>query len=106
MTPEEKIAQLEKLLEKDPRDATGFFMLGKLCLDSGRNEQAADAFEKCTELKPDYSAAWRFAGDCYRKAGQDDRARELYERGIAVAQDRGDLQTAREMEAFLRKLKP
>jgi len=103
MTLEEKIVQLEKLLEMDP-DATGCFMLGKLYLDAGRNEDAAAVLHKAIELKPDYSAAWRLAGDAWRKAGDEDKARETYRKGIEVAEAKGDLQTVKEMTAFLRKL--
>lgn len=100
----EKIRQLEHLLTIDPDDATGFFMLGKLQLDAGDLEKAAASLEKCINLKPDYSAAYRFCGDAYRRMDNVARAREVYERGIAVAEERGDLQTVKEMKAFLGKL--
>lgn len=101
---EEKIRQLEHLLTMEPDDATGFFMLGKLQLDAGQLEKAAASLEKCISLKPDYSAAYRFCGDAYRRLENAPRAREVYERGIAVAEQRGDLQTVKEMKAFLGKL--
>lgn len=104
MSPEDKIAQLEKLLEIDPEDNLGWFMLGKMYLDVKRHQDAAAAFEKCLELKPDYSAAWRFCGDAYRLAEQPTKAREVYEKGIAVAEKNGDLQTVKEMQAFLKKV--
>ena len=104
LTPEDKIKQLENLLETDPTDHLGFFMLGKLYLDTNQYDKAAAAFEKCLELQPDYSAAWRFLGDSQRLAGNIDKARQVYEQGIAVADERGDLQTVKEMQAFLRKI--
>jgi uncharacterized protein HemY len=104
LSPEDKIKQLENLVEADPEDHLGFFMLGKLYLDTKQYEEAASRFERCLELKPDYSAAWRFAGDAHRLADQREKAREVYERGIEVANANGDLQTVKEMQAFLRKL--
>lgn len=103
MTPEEKIAQLETLLEDDP-EPTGYFMLGKLYLDVERHGDAAAALEKSLELNPGYSAAWRLAGDAHRKGGDKDKARETYRKGIEVAEANGDLQTVKEMKAFLAKL--
>jgi predicted Zn-dependent protease len=104
MTDEEKIERLQALVAADPSDSLGQFMLGKLLLDTGRLEEATAAFARCVELKEEYSAAWRFLGDCYRKREMPAEARQTYERGHAVATRLGDLQAAREMEAFLRKL--
>lgn len=99
----EKITQLEALLEADP-DATGFFMLGKLYLDAENYAAAVEVLRRAIELKPDYSAAWKLAGDAWRKAGDKDKARETYRKGIEVADARGDLQTVREMTALLKKI--
>ncbi len=101
---QEKIIQLEKLLELDPQDSTGYFMLGKLYLDAGENLKAAGALERCLEIKPDYSAAWRLCGDAYRKADDTEKAKNTYRRGIEIAEKNGDLQTVKEMKAFLGKL--
>lgn len=104
MEPADKIKQLEAILEDDPSDHLGWFMLGKLYLDEKRFEDGAEAFHKCLGLKPDYSAAYRFCGDCHRLAENRDEARSIYEKGVEVANANGDLQTVKEMEAFLRKL--
>ncbi len=101
---EEKIEQLRSLVEADPSDHLGFFMLGKLYLDVDRPADAAAQFESCIRLKPDYSAAYRLLGDAYRKAGDTGKARDVYTRGIKVAEGNGDLQTVKEMKAFLSKL--
>ncbi len=100
----DRIGRLKALLEIDPDDPTGWFMLGKLYLDDGQFLEGASAFQRSLELKPDYSAAWKFCGDCWRNAGDTARAREVYEKGIAVADERGDLQTVKEMQAFLKRL--
>ena len=104
MTTEEKIAQLEALLADDEPDSLGLFMLGKMYLDVGRHADAAATLERCVALKPDYSAAYRFLGDAWRKAGDAARARSTYEKGIAVAEEKGDLQASKEMGVMLRKV--
>ena len=103
-TTEEKIQQLVKIVALDPADHLGHFMLGKMYLDAGRFEDGASEFEKTLELRPDYSAAYRLCGDCYRKAGNVAKAQKAYETGIAVAEKNGDLQTVKEMQVFLRKI--
>ena len=52
---------------------------------------------------PGYAAAHRELGRLLLDGGQPEAAREAFEAGIAAAEESGDLQTAREMETFLRR---
>lgn len=104
ISTEEKIRQLQAMVEGDQSDHLAYFMLGKLYLDIGRNEDAAVELENCIQLRQDYSAAYRLCGDAYRKAGNLEKAKEIYDSGIAVAEKNGDLQTVKEMKALARKL--
>lgn len=103
-TTGEKIEQLEKLLELDPKDYLGHFMLAKLYIEVGEFGKAAQSGERCVALKPDYSAGYRASGDAFRLLGDAGKAREIYTRGIEVAEANRDLQTVKEMKMFLRKL--
>jgi len=103
-TNAEKIAGLEKLLEDDPADFTGWFLLGRLYLEEARPVDAAGAFQKAVEAKPDYSAAWKQLGDAWRRAEDTDRALAAYRQGLAVAEANRDLQTVKELQVFIRKL--
>ncbi|MDX1972798.1 MAG: tetratricopeptide repeat protein [Candidatus Sumerlaeia bacterium] len=108
MDHHEKILRLEALLE-DPAEAADpltHFLLGREYMGAERFAEATTAFERCVELKPDYSAAWRFLGDALRKQGLLERAREIFTHGKTVAYERGDLQAAKEMEALLHRLTP
>lgn len=105
-TAEEKIQQLEKLVELDPSDYLGYFMLAKLYIETKNFPAAVVAADRCIELKPDYSAGYRACGDAHRLAGEKERAREVYTRGITVAEANRDLQTVKEMKMFLKKLGP
>lgn len=102
----EKIKRLEAFLEDDEQaaDPLTHFMLGREYLEAQRFEDAAKTLTTCVRLNPEYSAAYRFLGDAYRKAGDVKNARETYELGKSVATEMGDLQAAKEMEAFLNKL--
>lgn len=81
------------------------FALGQECLKAGEFLAAIDHLRQAVEQNPQYSAAWRALGEAHRLAGSLERAAEVYERGIAVARQAGDMQAAREMAVFLRRLR-
>jgi Tfp pilus assembly protein PilF len=51
-----------------------------------------------------YSAAWKILGRAQAAAGDADAARRSFERGIQIAEERGDRQAAKEMRVFLKRL--
>ncbi len=104
MDHEEKIKRLKDLAAADPNDPLTFFLLGRELMEVARFEDAAQALEKTVQLNPEYTAAYRYLGDSHRMAGNNARAREIYEAGIAVSEATGDLQAGKEMKVFLRKL--
>ena len=53
---------------------------------------------------PHYSAAWKLLGRALAEGGDAGGAIAAFERGIAVARERGDEQAAKEMGVFLRRL--
>jgi predicted Zn-dependent protease len=57
------------------------------------------------ELNPEYSAAWKIYGKALTASGRENEAREAYAQGIAAANRNGDIQAAKEMSVFLRRLK-
>jgi Flp pilus assembly protein TadD len=101
---DKRTQQLEQLLEKGPDTAMLRFGLGKAWLDEGDPARAADHLRKAVELQADYSAAWKLLGKALADAGRADEARAAYARGIEVAEGRGDIQAAKEMRVFARRL--
>lgn len=65
---------------------------------------AARHLARAVELDPEYSAAWKLYGKALSATGRMEDAREAYRRGIAVAERKGDVQAAKEMTVFLRRL--
>ena len=55
------------------------------------------------DLDPHYTAAYRGLGRQLLEQGDTAGAIEVFERGLAVAEQTGDLQTAKEMEVFMRR---
>lgn len=98
------IAAFEKLLD-GPRDGALLrFGLGQEYLKIGERERATAMFESALERDPKYSAAWKALGKARAESGQRELARQAFESGIAVAEARGDVQAAKEMKVFLRRL--
>ena len=50
------------------------------------------------------TAAWKLLGKALAEAGDGPGAATAYAQGIAVAEARGDVQAAKEMRVFLRRL--
>jgi hypothetical protein len=102
------IANLEKLLG-GPRDGAVLrYSLGNEYLKAGHFEQAAidHLREAAAEIDASYSAAWKLLGKALaREPVAAHEALAAYEQGIVVAETRGDIQAAREMTVFARRLR-
>jgi predicted Zn-dependent protease len=97
------IENLESMLAAGKEDALLRFSLGNAYLES-QPAVAVEHLARALALNPDYSAAWKLYAKALTAAGREDDAREAYGRGIATANRNGDLQAAKEMKVFLRRL--
>ena len=89
-----------------PRDGALLrFSLGNEYLKAGAADKAADNFQAAVDRDPAYSAAWKALGKAWAEAGDSPRALAAYERGIAVAEAKGDIQAAKEMTVFARRIR-
>lgn len=99
------IANLEKLLG-GPRDGALLrYSLGNEWLKTGDTAQAAVRLREAVERDPGYSAAWKLLGKALAESGQPGAALCAYENGTAVAEQKGDLQAAKEMTVFARRIR-
>lgn len=99
-----RLEQFKELASADPHDPVVHFGLGSEHLKLGEFADAAAAFRRSLELQPDYSAAHRELGKALEKLGERQAAIEAYQKGRAVAEQKGDLQTAKEIGVFLKRL--
>lgn len=98
------IANLEKLID-GPRDGALLrYSLGCAYMKTGRYAEAVLRLREATERDPTYTAAWKQLGKALSENGDPQAALTAYMRGIAVAQVRGDMQAAKEMTVFSRRL--
>lgn len=99
-----RIESLEKMLG-GPRDGALLrFSLGNEYLKAGDPAKAGKCFQEAVDRDSRYSAAWKALGKALAEAGDVAGALTAYERGITVAEAKGDIQAAREMKVFAKRL--
>jgi len=96
---------LEAMLAKGRDTALLRYGLGNEYLKAGSTGKAAEYLGEAVRLDPSYSAAWKLYGKALDAAGQRNEAAEAFEQGITVSEENGDIQAAKEMRVFLRRLK-
>ena len=95
---------LELMLQRGQDSPLLRFSLGAECLKEGDHLAAIGHLREAVTQKPGYSAAWKKLCEAYVVSGSPGRAAEVYRQGIETAQAQGDVQAAREMQVFLRRL--
>ena len=100
-----RIASLEKMLD-GPRDGALLrFSLGNEYLKEGELAKAEICFRAAVDRDKHYSAAWKALGKTLADADQAESALAAYEQGITVAEARGDIQAAKEMTVFAKRIR-
>ncbi|HVR49302.1 MAG TPA: tetratricopeptide repeat protein, partial [Pseudorhodoferax sp.] len=97
-------ANLERLLASGRDGALLRFGLGQALLQEGQPQQAAEHLQQATAQDPLYSAAWKLLGKALEQLGRPDEAQAAWTQGLAVAGQRGDMQSVKEMTVFLKRL--
>jgi predicted Zn-dependent protease len=98
------IETLERLLASGQDNALLRYGLASEYLKAGRFDNAADQLRRAVAHDPTYSAAWKLLGQALAAAGRTGEAIQAYENGIGAAEAKGDLQAAKEMKVFLKRL--
>ncbi|PWT91827.1 MAG: hypothetical protein C5B54_04550 [Acidobacteria bacterium] len=88
----------------EPDDPLVLFGLATEYLKLNRYDEAISTSQHLIEVQKEYSAAYRLLGQAYTAKGNTVAAIETYEAGIVIAENKGDLQTKKEMEVFLHRL--
>ncbi len=101
----ERIRELQELLEDEPDDGLLNLTLGQEYLASGDASSALPHLEKVVALEPRYTVAYRYLGSALEELGRTADAIRAWERGVAVADETGDIQAGKEMSVFLARLR-
>jgi uncharacterized protein HemY len=95
---------LESMLEQGSDNALLRYTLGSLCIKEHDFEMARQHLAEAIKLDQTHSASWKLYGKALAALAREDEARDAYQKGIAVAEARGDVQAAKEMGVFLKRL--
>ncbi len=98
------LEELLKLLQSGQDSAALRFGIGNTYLKRKDAYNAMQHLKKAIELDPSFSAAWKLYAKALQENGQTDSAVETFRKGIEVAAGKGDIQAAKEMEVFLKRL--
>lgn len=93
-----------KLLDRDPENPMVLYSLGNELFKEGQHSEASEYLGRAVRNKPDYSVAYRTLGRALFELGEDEEAARVFAEGREVAQGNGDLQTAKEIDVFVRRL--
>jgi len=97
-------AQLEEMLKSDPEDTFLLYAHAKACVGEGDLETGLRQFDAVIEHDPDHVASYFQKGQVLAENGNTDEAREIIQRGIAVARKVGDDHAEQEMREFLQSI--
>jgi Tfp pilus assembly protein PilF len=98
------IENFEAMLASGQDNALLRYSLGAAYLKEGEPDKAVEHLEQAVRQDPEYSAAWKTYAGALAARGDAGAAVNAYRTGIAVAEKKGDIQAAREMKVFLRRL--
>lgn len=103
-TVDERIARFENMCAADPENEMAHFSLGGAYAAADRPADAAAAYLRAIELKPDFSKAYQLAAESLLAAGRGDKAGTIATQGYIVASQHGDMMPRNAMGELLRTL--
>jgi len=95
---------LEKMLAQGQDNLLLRYTLGSLCLKEGDPNAAVPHLEAALEKDRGHSASWKAYGKALAELERFEDARSAYQQGIEIAESKGDVQAAKEMKVFLKRL--
>lgn len=100
------IENLKSLLDQGQDSLILRFGLAQALIKKNDSKAAIEHLVKALEFDNEYSAAYKLLGKAYAQTQQNQLAIDCYEKGIVIAESKGDIQAAKEMKVFLKRLKP
>jgi len=98
------IDNLEALRARGQESALLRYSLGNEYLKLEETTAAIEHLARAVELDPEYSAAWKLYGKALAAAGRQQAALDAFDRGISAAETKGDVQAAKEMRVFRKRV--
>lgn len=98
------IENFERMLASGQDNALLRFSLGQAYFKVGDHTKATEHLSQAVTQDPTYSAAWKIYGKALTELGRMTEALEVYTKGIEAAKAKGDMQAAKEMKVFHKRL--
>ncbi|MFA5081072.1 MAG: tetratricopeptide repeat protein [Hydrogenophilaceae bacterium] len=98
------LENFERMLAQGRDSALLRYSLGNEYLKADNPCNAIVHLREAVRLDPNHSASWKLLGKALSETGDLDGALTAYRQGIAVAEARGDIQAAKEMTVFARRV--
>jgi len=65
---------------------------------------AVEHLQQALVFDADYTAAWKLLGQVHADQGDHDDALQAWQQGVRASERRGDQQTGKELQVFMRRL--
>ena len=95
---------LETMLQKGQDNLLMRYTFGSLSFKKGDYEAAIEHLSKALEFDSTHLASWKLYGRALAEAGKTEESINAFNSGIQIAEKRGDIQAAKEMKVFLKRL--
>ena len=98
------IENFEAMLARGQDSALLRFSLGIAFFNIDAHERAVVHLARAVAYDPGYSAAWKIYGRALAALGRERDALAAFDTGIAAAEAKGDIQAAKEMRVFRKRV--
>lgn len=92
-----RIQQLEKFLEKDPKEAFSNYALALELIDID-DVKAEKLFDFLLDEHPEYTATYYHAAAFQTELGNTEKAKEIYETGLNMLKQANDAKALQELQ--------
>ena len=96
-----RVELFKQMLETDPKNSNVLFGLAKEYEKAGDDSQLIGVLDQYLSSADDEGNAYGMLASAYERLGQRDRAKQVYERGVAAAMAHGHPSMAEEYRAIL-----
>jgi predicted Zn-dependent protease len=98
------INALNKMLISGQDNLLLRFALAQALFKQDQFEDAIPHLEQALEHDSTHTASLKLLGKAFAACDKKEKAMEIYREGIEIAEDKGDIQAAKEMRVFLKRL--
>jgi tetratricopeptide (TPR) repeat protein len=96
-----RLEQLQQMLAQEPDDEFLRYAIAIEYVSVSNFEKAIDCFKNILQTNSEYLAAYYQLGKCYEEVKQFDAAKNIYTKGIDIAQKQSKTKTLNELKEAL-----